>query len=149
MRTIAACGPGEGRGQWNNAGGTASRKASNAGSHQRPAADPHRPKAQSGAAGGPAAAAVLDQDGITAAALQLIGKNGYDGLTMAALARSLNVAPSALYNHVASKRDVLLLVEDHLTSLVDVAAFGTGAVGARPCGTGPGATGMSFPSTPR
>ncbi|XAS67492.1 TetR/AcrR family transcriptional regulator [Micrococcaceae bacterium Sec5.7] len=69
------------------------------------------------------AAAVLDQAGITAAALQLIGKNGYDGLTMAALARSLNVAPSALYNHVESKRDVLLLVEDHLAALVDVSAF--------------------------
>ena len=48
-------------------------------------------------------AAVLDQDGITAAALQLIGKSGYDGFTMAALARTLNVAPSALYNHVSSK----------------------------------------------
>ena len=69
------------------------------------------------------AAAVLDLAGITAAALQLIGKHGYDGLTMAALARSLNVAPSALYNHVVSKRDVLLLIEDHLTALVDVTAF--------------------------
>ena len=66
---------------------------------------------------------MLDQDGITAAALQLIGKSGYDGFTMAALARTLNVAPSALYNHVSSKRDVLVLVQDHLTSFVDVAAF--------------------------
>jgi AcrR family transcriptional regulator len=68
--------------------------------------------------------AVLDKTGITAAALELIGKSGYDGLTMAALARSLNVAPSALYNHVTSKDDVLLLVEDHLAALVDVSAFG-------------------------
>ena len=67
--------------------------------------------------------AVLDLAGITTAALQLISRNGYDGLTMAALARSLNVAPSALYNHVASKRDVLLLIEDHLTARVDVTAF--------------------------
>lgn len=44
---------------------------------------------------------------------------------MAALAKSLNVAPSALYNHVSSKQDVLLLVEDHLMSRVDVSAFGT------------------------
>ena len=72
------------------------------------------------------AAAVLDQDGITAAALQLIGKSGYDGFTMAALARTLNVAPSALYNHVSSKRDVLVLVQDHLTSFVDVTAFEAG-----------------------
>ncbi|MEO3940938.1 TetR/AcrR family transcriptional regulator [Paenarthrobacter nicotinovorans] len=69
-------------------------------------------------------AAILDQDGITTAALQLISNKGYNGLTMAALARSLGVAPSALYNHVASKDDVLLLVEDHLAAMVDVSAFG-------------------------
>lgn len=69
-------------------------------------------------------AAVLDKAGITTAALELISRRGYDGLTMAALAKLLDVAPSALYNHVKAKRDVLLLVEDHLTSLVDVSAFG-------------------------
>jgi AcrR family transcriptional regulator len=68
--------------------------------------------------------ALLDHAGITAAALKLINRKGYDGLTMAGLAKELDVAPSALYNHVASKRDVLLLVEDHLTSLVDVSDFG-------------------------
>lgn len=36
---------------------------------------------------------VLDQAGITAAALALVSKKGYDGLTMAALAKSLGVAP--------------------------------------------------------
>ncbi|MFJ4028805.1 TetR/AcrR family transcriptional regulator [Paenarthrobacter sp. NPDC089989] len=69
-------------------------------------------------------AAVLDQGGITTAALGLISTKGYDGLTMAALARSLGVAPSALYNHVSSKDDVLLLLEDHLAAMVDVSAFG-------------------------
>ncbi|MFJ5862036.1 TetR/AcrR family transcriptional regulator [Pseudarthrobacter sp. NPDC092439] len=69
-------------------------------------------------------AAVLGKAGITAAALKLVKRKGYDGLTMAALARELDVAPSALYNHVAAKRDVLLLVEDHLASLVDVSRFG-------------------------
>ncbi|TLM73701.1 TetR/AcrR family transcriptional regulator [Pseudarthrobacter sp. NamB4] len=72
-------------------------------------------------------AAVLDKAGITAAALELISRKGYDGLTMAALAKQLEVAPSALYNHVAAKRDVLLLLEDHLTSLVDVSGFGAAA----------------------
>lgn len=72
------------------------------------------------------AAAVLDLYGITHAALELIGGKGYDGLTMAALARKLDVAPSALYNHVESKHDVLVLVEDHLMSLVDVSGFGAG-----------------------
>ncbi|MFC4397209.1 TetR/AcrR family transcriptional regulator [Arthrobacter sedimenti] len=72
-------------------------------------------------------AAVLDKSGITAAALGLVSRKGYDGLTMAALAKELDVAPSALYNHVASKQDVLLLVEDHLMSLVDVSGFGRGS----------------------
>ena len=68
---------------------------------------------------------MLDKTGITGAALELVSRKGYNGLTMAALAKQLDVAPSALYNHVASKRDVLLLVEDHLMSLVDVSGFGT------------------------
>jgi AcrR family transcriptional regulator len=90
------------------------------------AADPISASAMPRRRVGRPAAAVLDQDGITAAALQLIGKSGYDGFTMAALARTLNVAPSALYNHVSSKRDVLVLVQDHLTSFVDVTAFEAG-----------------------
>ena len=69
--------------------------------------------------------ALLSSSRITRAALKLVGQDGYKGLTMAALARSLNVAPSALYNHVRSKQDVLLLVEDHLMGRVDVSAFGT------------------------
>src|SRR6478735_8226008 len=89
-------------------------------------ADQHSPAAEPRRRVGRPAAAVLDQGGITAAALQRIGKSGYDGFTMAALARTLNVAPSALYNHVSSKRDVLVLVQDHLTSFVDVTAFATG-----------------------
>lgn len=69
------------------------------------------------------AQAVLSSARITRAALKLISHSGYKGLTMAALAASLNVAPSALYNHVHSKQDVLLLVEDHLMGRVDVSAF--------------------------
>ncbi|MET4003574.1 AcrR family transcriptional regulator [Arthrobacter sp. UYCu511] len=68
--------------------------------------------------------AVLSSVRITKAALKLVSADGYKGLTMAALAKSLNVAPSALYNHVRSKQDVLLLVEDHLMGRVDVTAFG-------------------------
>lgn len=68
--------------------------------------------------------ALLSSARITKAALKLVSHDGYKGLTMAALARSLNVAPSALYNHVRSKQDVLLLVEDHLMGRVDVSAFG-------------------------
>ncbi len=68
--------------------------------------------------------AVLGPAQITKAALKLIEQDGYKGLTMSALARRLGVAPSALYNHVASKADVLLLVEDHLMAGVDVSGFG-------------------------
>ena len=67
--------------------------------------------------------ALLSSSRITQAALKLVGRDGYKGLTMAALAKSLNVAPSALYNHVRSKQDVLVLVEDHLMGRVDVSAF--------------------------
>jgi AcrR family transcriptional regulator len=90
----------------------------------RPATDSRQPEIPAKRRAGRPSSAVLDQAVITSAALRLIGKSGYDGLTMAALARSLHVAPSALYNHVTSKRDVLVLVEDHLASLVDVSAFG-------------------------
>ncbi|WP_434616756.1 TetR/AcrR family transcriptional regulator [Arthrobacter sp. A5] len=68
--------------------------------------------------------AVLGPDRITQGALRLIAKVGYKGLTMSALAHLLNVAPSALYNHVSSKRGVLLLIEDHLMGGVDVSGFG-------------------------
>ncbi|BCW29714.1 putative transcriptional regulator, TetR family protein [Arthrobacter sp. NtRootD5] len=84
------------------------------------------PSATSRRRAGRPTAAVLDQDGITTAALKLISSKGYDGLTMAALARTLGVAPSALYNHVSSKDDVLVLLEDHLAAMVDVSAFGIG-----------------------
>lgn len=70
--------------------------------------------------------AVLSKAQITAAALKLIASDGYKGLTMSALARRLGVAPSALYNHVASKQDVLILLEDHLMAMVDVSGFDEG-----------------------
>ncbi|MCU1573552.1 MAG: TetR family transcriptional regulator [Micrococcaceae bacterium] len=69
--------------------------------------------------------ALLGTDKITRAALKLVELEGYRGLTMAALARRLNVAPSALYNHVRSKQDVLLLVEEDLMGRVEVSGFAT------------------------
>ncbi|NKX53172.1 TetR/AcrR family transcriptional regulator [Arthrobacter mobilis] len=67
---------------------------------------------------------ILSKEAITVAALKLIASGGYDALTMSGLARHLGVAPSALYNHVASKHDVLLLVQDHIMANVDVSGFG-------------------------
>ena len=66
---------------------------------------------------------VLSRDRITTAALDLIADEGYDGLTMSALARRLRVAPSALYNHAESKQEVLFWVQDHVMTMVDFSAF--------------------------
>ena len=64
---------------------------------------------------------VLTPEKITAAALAVIRSKGYDGLTMSALARRLGVAPSALYNHVQSKAEVLQWI--HVMSGVDTTCF--------------------------
>ena len=66
---------------------------------------------------------VLSRAKITTAALAIIGRAGYDGLTMAALARELKTAPSALYNHVASKDEVLNWVQDDVNDTIDTSAF--------------------------
>lgn len=66
---------------------------------------------------------VLSQEAITSASLTLIETRGYEGLTMSSLARALKVAPSSLYNHVESKGDVLILVQDHVMTQVDVSGF--------------------------
>ncbi|WP_125614308.1 TetR/AcrR family transcriptional regulator [Specibacter cremeus] len=69
--------------------------------------------------------ALLGSAQITTAALAIVARDGYKALTMSGLARSLNVAPSALYNHVSSKQDVLILVQDRLMARVDVSGFDT------------------------
>jgi AcrR family transcriptional regulator len=66
---------------------------------------------------------ILSAEKITAAAFTLINECGYQGLTMAALARGLNVSKSALYNHVTCKQDVLRLLEEHLISQVNISCF--------------------------
>jgi AcrR family transcriptional regulator len=66
---------------------------------------------------------ILSAEKITAAAFTLINECGYQGLTMAALARDLNVSKSALYNHVTCKQDVLRLLEEHLISQVNISCF--------------------------
>lgn len=68
---------------------------------------------------------VLTPDKIVGAALDLIEVSGDSGLTISALARRLGVAPSALYNHVSSKRDLLILVQDHVIDRIDYRCFET------------------------
>ncbi len=68
-------------------------------------------------------AAVLSRSGITAAAMALVDAHGPRSLTMSALADRLGVAPSALYNHVATKDELLGWLQDHVNAHVDVSSF--------------------------
>lgn len=52
---------------------------------------------------------------VLAAAQELLAQDGLEGLTMRALARSLEVAPNALYSHVATK---MALVDDMLDEVL-------------------------------
>ena len=63
---------------------------------------------------------VLGRGLIAQQALQLVVADGLERFTMSHLAKKLGVAVSALYNHVANKADVVLLIQDELVSQVSV-----------------------------
>ncbi|WP_038550849.1 TetR/AcrR family transcriptional regulator [Corynebacterium glyciniphilum] len=69
-------------------------------------------------------APVLDRGRIADAALAIVTDEGQSRLTMKRLADRLGVSVSALYNHIANKADLLLLVEDAVMSRVDASALG-------------------------
>lgn len=79
---------------------------------------------------------LVSREKLGAAALALTSEQGYQALTMAAVARRLDVAPSALYNHISGKEELLYLLQDSVMQLVDVAplkgviAAGSGYRGA-------------------
>ncbi|MGV0868962.1 TetR/AcrR family transcriptional regulator [Corynebacterium kalidii] len=79
-------------------------------------------------------APVLDRVRIADAALALVTEEGQGRLTMKRLADRLGVAVSALYNHIANKADLLLLVEDAVMSRVDASALGALVHAADPRG---------------
>lgn len=64
---------------------------------------------------------LVSREKIGFAALTIASDRGYQALTMAAVARELGVAPSALYNHIAGKEELLYLLQDAVMQLVDVA----------------------------
>lgn len=66
---------------------------------------------------------LLSRGVIASTALDLVSARGYERLTMASLAHELGVAASALYNHVSSKQDVLVLIQDRLNEEIDCSAF--------------------------
>jgi AcrR family transcriptional regulator len=68
---------------------------------------------------------VLDPGTIARAALEIVTTEGYSTLTMSAVATSLEVSPSALYNHVRSKQELLQWVQEIVMDGVDHSLFAT------------------------
>ncbi|MGN6427667.1 TetR/AcrR family transcriptional regulator C-terminal domain-containing protein [uncultured Leifsonia sp.] len=66
---------------------------------------------------------VLTRTLIAEAALRLLDESGADGFTMSRLAQALRVRPSALYNHVDGKEDVIAGVRELISDRIDVSAF--------------------------
>lgn len=78
---------------------------------------------------------------IGAAAMEIVEADGASALTMVRLAEKLGVAPSALYNHISGKEQLLVFVQDEVLSRVDTSALAelaqtVRADGARPAGRG-------------
>lgn len=68
---------------------------------------------------------VLDRELIAQAARELLAERGYSAFTMSALARSLEVSPSALYNHVKSKQELMQWIQESIMDGVDSSVFST------------------------
>lgn len=67
--------------------------------------------------------AVLNRERITEHALELVSDDGYESFTMQRLAKSLGVSPSALYNHVDSKNDLLQWIQELVMADIDTSVF--------------------------
>ena len=70
---------------------------------------------------------LLDRERITDEALRILKTEGFNALTMTRLAARLRVTPAALYNHAASKREILLWVQDRVMGVIDTSRFGDGS----------------------
>ncbi|CQD06257.1 putative transcriptional regulator (fragment) [Corynebacterium striatum] len=73
--------------------------------------------------------ALVTREKIAEAALKIIDKQGYEKLTMARIAREMGVGPSALYNHVENKHELLILVEDAVMAQVDASLLDAALAG--------------------
>ena len=80
------------------------------------AVNSHRPK-------GRPHKALVTREKIAQAALAIVGEEGYEKLTMARIARRLNVGTSALYNHLSGKDDLLALIEDAVMEQVECSSL--------------------------
>ena len=85
---------------------------------------------------------LLSRDGIVAAALALVDAEGLEALSTRRLAAELGVSGPSLYNHVATKDELIDAVVDSVVAGVDVSAFGgLGGGGAVSGGGGAGLAG--------
>lgn len=66
---------------------------------------------------------LLDRQRITEAAFLLVSRSGLKALTLRRIAESLDVSPSAIYNHASSRSAILYWVQEHLTGNLDVSGF--------------------------
>ncbi|MCB4209093.1 TetR/AcrR family transcriptional regulator [Arthrobacter sp. UM1] len=57
--------------------------------------------------------------------MKLVREKDYRALTMPALAGRLGVSSSAIYNHVSSKQEILVLIQERLNASIDCTAFET------------------------
>lgn len=62
---------------------------------------------------------------VVATALDVLDRHGLGDLSMRRLAAELDVGPSALYHHVASKQDLLAAVSDEILLRGEVASMAT------------------------
>ncbi|MFF1868995.1 TetR/AcrR family transcriptional regulator [Kitasatospora herbaricolor] len=72
---------------------------------------------------------LLSRDRIVAAALALADAEGLDALSTRRLATELSVSGPSLYNHFATKDELLDAVVDSVMGEVDLSMFGPGAAG--------------------
>lgn len=68
---------------------------------------------------------VLTRDLIATTALRLLDEAGTEDFTMAELGKALRVRPSALYNHVDGKDEVIAGIRELISDRIDVSAFAT------------------------
>ena len=66
---------------------------------------------------------LLSREGIVSAALALVDAEGLDALSTRRLAAELGVSGPSLYNHVATKDELIDAVVDSVVAGVDVSAF--------------------------
>ncbi|GIE90609.1 TetR/AcrR family transcriptional regulator [Actinoplanes regularis] len=69
---------------------------------------------------------LLSRKSIRAAALEIVDREGLDGLSMRKIATSLNVSAPALYFHYPTKEQLLDDVASEIMEKVDVGAFAQG-----------------------